>query len=332
MLFRRKCGASSSSRRSFFRPRRLPAATAATACAAIAFAAAAKAQDARSTPVEKGCFAESGVPETLTLVDANLELLLDDGRRLALAGLEFPTGAMRRAALARLEDWLTGRQIFSKASALDRWSRSLALLYAQKEEGAEAPFESIGATLLGEGLARFRPDAAASLCAELFRAAEQRARAAKAGLWAAPENAPILLGDPAVRAFGGASLSSIGACPPRGGSPQDGGSLQDSAGAKDSAAPGCVSFPRKGMVIVEGKLSSAREWRGRIYLNFGAARTDFAAMISTRNLAMFEQAGMAPRALSGRHVRVRGLIETHFGPRMELSSPSQLELLPTPGP
>jgi len=42
---------------------------------------------------------------------------------------------------------------------------------------------------------------------------------------------------------------------------------------------------------------------------------------------MFEQSGLSPRALIGRRLRVRGLIETSIGPRMGVSSPAQIELL-----
>jgi hypothetical protein len=44
-------------------------------------------------------------------------------------------------------------------------------------------------------------------------------------------------------------------------------------------------------------------------------------------LAIFEKVGVFPRALRGQRVRVRGLIETNTGPRMEIASPAELELL-----
>ncbi|HEY8261964.1 MAG TPA: nuclease (SNase), partial [Methylosinus sp.] len=57
---------------------------------------------------------------------------------------------------------------------------------------------------------------------------------------------------------------------------------------------------------------------------------DFAVVIWKRNLETFEQAGLRPRRLSGRRVRVRGLIDTAYGPRMELVSPAQMEIVGAP--
>ena len=82
------------------------------------------------------------------------------------------------------------------------------------------------------------------------------------------------------------------------------------------------------MAIVVGTVNSVGETKGTIYLNLGQRGVlDFAVMISQRNLAIFEKIGVFPRALKGQRVRVRGLIETNSGPRMEIASPAELELL-----
>lgn len=94
------------------------------------------------------------------------------------------------------------------------------------------------------------------------------------------------------------------------------------------AARGAALLQRKGIVAVEGRISSFGESRGAIYLNFGQKRAeDFAVVISRRNLAMFQASGIEPRTLIGRRARVRGLIETSFGPRMEISAPAEIEIL-----
>jgi len=63
-------------------------------------------------------------------------------------------------------------------------------------------------------------------------------------------------------------------------------------------------------------------------LNFGKNRgRDACVVISAKNLPIFLARGWNPRSLLGRRIRVRGLIETHNGPRIEISSPAEIELL-----
>ena len=65
----------------------------------------------------------------------------------------------------------------------------------------------------------------------------------------------------------------------------------------------------------------------RTYVNFGPIRTvDFAATVARNNLAAFEKAGAALSGLSGKVVRVRGLLETRFGPQIELADPEAIEI------
>ena len=44
-------------------------------------------------------------------------------------------------------------------------------------------------------------------------------------------------------------------------------------------------------------------------------------------MGIFEQNSVTPRALYGRRIRVRGLIETNYGPRMEIAAPAEIEIL-----
>jgi endonuclease YncB( thermonuclease family) len=260
-----------------------------------AFAVPGAAQAA--TPLgENGPCSLAGVaPAAVALVDDNFDLLLDDGRRVVLAGLEFPAQdekdpGLRARALARLSA-LLGDQIFlaQLSAAPDRWGRHPAYLAAPDPAQAEAPLVSVGAIMLGEGLARFRPDPAAADCAKLYQAAERPAREKNLGLWASA---------PAVDFSAGAGVSAT------------------------------ALAERKGMAVVTGVVQSVGETRRAVYLNLGrrgAAR--FAVMISRRNLAIFEAGGVAPLALKGRRLRARGLIETYNGPLMEIASPAELELL-----
>ncbi len=237
------------------------------------------------------CSLEGAVPATVAAVDEDFELLLDDGRRVALAGLEFPpreAGDRRAAIRDRLNSWLAGRDVFLGvfAGSPDRWGRTPARLYASDPSGgAAAPLVSVAATLLSAGEARFRPDPTAAACAKPYLAAEALARDSGVGLWSLPEFRPI-----------------------------------------DVSAPGAVKElqRRRGMIVVIGDIRSVGESRRAFYLNFGDKwRDSFTVVISRRNLAMFGR--IEPRSLVGRRARVRGLIET--GSRIEIATPAEIEFV-----
>jgi hypothetical protein len=241
------------------------------------------------------CSLENAVPATIAAIDEDFELLLDDGRRAVVSGVEVPAEpALRAEAAKKFNAWLAGKDIFLAplGPAPDRWGRTPAAVFAAQGEAADAPLVSAGAALLEAGLARFRPDPPAAPCARAYLDAENAAREARAGLWGRPEYAEIDL--------------SIG----------------------DVNRNNERFLNRKGMILVSGVIRSVGETRGVIYLNFGARRwADFAAVILRRDLGMFEQAHIFPLALTGRRARVRGLIETGSGPRMDIASPAALELL-----
>lgn len=274
--------------------RRFPSRTVCGAGAFCAFFLVPQAWALSPAPETGACSLENATPATVALVDDNFDLLLDDGRRAALAGLEYPgppAKDRRAAAHKRLSEWLTGKDVFlgAFAGAPDRWGRIPARVFAATGEGAEAPLVSVGAALLEEGLARFRPDPPAAPCAKAYLAAEAPARDASRGLWADPQMRPV------------------------------------DAGAKES---GAALLQRKGMVVVEGKIHDVGQSAGAIYLNFGKKRIDdFSVVISRRDLAILAASGIEPPRLIGRRARVRGLIETGFGPRMAISTPAEIEIL-----
>jgi endonuclease YncB( thermonuclease family) len=237
------------------------------------------------------CSLEGAVPGTVAAVDEDFELLLDDGRRVALAGLDFPppdTGDLRAAVRNRLAAWLPGRDVFvgAFAPAPDRWGRTPARLYASDPAGgASAPLASVAEALLSAGDARFRPEPTAAACAKAYLAAEALARDAGVGLWSRPEFREI-----------------------------------------DVSAPDAVKAlqRRKGMIVVVGAIRSVGESRRAFYLNFGDKwRDSFTVVISRRIFAMFWR--IEPRSLVGRRARVRGLIET--GSRIEIATPAEIEFV-----
>ncbi len=143
------------------------------------------------------------------------------------------------------------------------------------------------ADLVGRGLARVSSRVGDPVCARLLHAREQTARAAKLGLWDEP-----------VYVIGKA---------------------EDPAGVLTS---------RGRLALVEGKVLSVRESGGTIYVNFGRRWSeDFTVTIAKRNERMFSAAGVVPKSLSGRRVRIRGWIEERGGPWVEASRPEQIEVL-----
>jgi len=142
-------------------------------------------------------------------------------------------------------------------------------------------------TLLAQGLARISSHPGGAACPVELRTAEDAARRAKLGVW----------GDP--RYF------------PR--------AAEDAAG---------ISADRGRFTLVEGKVVSVRESGGTIYVNFGRRWSeDFTVTIAKRRERAFSAAGLEPRQLTGRRVRVRGWVEERGGPWIEASAPEQIEIV-----
>jgi endonuclease YncB( thermonuclease family) len=209
-------------------------------------------------------------------------LLLADGRELRLPAIEVTYNS--RAALQALA---AGRELrLAKLGPdRDRYGRLIAFAFAG---GAQ---QSVQELLLAQGAARVSARVGDRACADVLLAAERAARAARRGLWADPNFAPL-----AAENWDG---------------------LQGKRGQ---------------FALVEGKVLSVRESGGTIYVNFGRRWTrDFTVIILHRNERSFVAAGLAPKALTGRRVRVRGWIEQRRGPVIEADAPEQIELVGAPG-
>lgn len=143
------------------------------------------------------------------------------------------------------------------------------------------------ADLVSRGLARVSARFGEPACARILQAREQAARAAKLGLWAEP-----------VYVIGKA---------------------EDPAGVLGS---------RGEFGLVEGRVLSVRESGGTIYVNFGRRWSeDFTVTIAKRNERVFSAAGLEPKSLAGRRVRIRGWIEERGGPWVEAARPEQIEVV-----
>ena len=147
--------------------------------------------------------------------------------------------------------------------------------------------QSLQVALLEQGQARVSARVGDKACADALLAAERSARAAGRGLWADPNFAPLQA----------ENLTRLQA--------------------------------EKGhFALIEGKVLSVRESGATIYVNFGRRWTrDFTVTILKRQQRTFAAAGLEPKRLEGRRIRVRGWIEQRGGPIVAAEAPEQIELV-----
>ncbi len=145
---------------------------------------------------------------------------------------------------------------------------------------------SAGADLLASGLARVSAHVGDAACAAALLSQERAARSGKLGLWADPYYEILPAGN-------GVALSAA----------------------------------RGHFTVAEGEVLSVRESGGTIYMNFGRRWSQaLTVTILKRHERMFAGAGLQPKALEHRGVRVRGWVEERNGPRIEATRPEQIEI------
>jgi len=102
----------------------------------------------------------------------------------------------------------------------------------------------------------------------------------------------------------------------------------DPTAIKNAESPGGILTGIGRFKLVEGKVLSVRQAGATTYLNFGRNWTrDFAVTIPRRALANLAAAGLVPKSLENKRVRVRGFIEARAGPRIEVLRAGQIELI-----
>lgn len=80
--------------------------------------------------------------------------------------------------------------------------------------------------------------------------------------------------------------------------------------------------------IIEGRVLKAAQAREIFYLNFGRdIRRDFTVGIDRAALRAFRRAGLDPRALEGKRIRIRGWVLWRGGPYIGATHPEQVEVL-----
>jgi len=106
------------------------------------------------------------------------------------------------------------------------------------------------------------------------------------------------------------------------------GTWADPSAIRNAESTGDILAGIGRFTVVEGTVLSVRQAGATTYLNFGRNWTrDFAVTISRRMLGAFEAAGIAPKSLENRRIRVRGWVETRGGPRIEVLRVGQIELV-----
>jgi micrococcal nuclease len=84
--------------------------------------------------------------------------------------------------------------------------------------------------------------------------------------------------------------------------------------------------------LVEGVVAQVGESGGRLYLNFDKDwRKDFTILMERKDGEAFKAAGIDPKALAGKKLRVRGWVEWRNGPMIHATHAEQIELLPDGG-
>jgi endonuclease YncB( thermonuclease family) len=272
--------------------------------------------NAQGLPIAAGCRAEltgSNAPGAkasdggvVRAIADGRSFVLDDGREIRLAGIEVPlppvsgeSGARAeaartasRASMAALESILAGQSVELRPSGApaDRYGRMLAHVYVIR--GASR--QSVAHEMLAKGFARFSAqignltgkNVGDRPCAAELLARERTAREAKLGLWGEPYYGIV--------------------------------------GAESGAE---LVAERGHFAVVEGKVLSVRESGGTIYMNFGRRWSQaLTVTILKRNERNFAVAGVEPKKLENRHVRVRGWVEERSGPRIEAARPEQIEI------
>lgn len=214
-------------------------------------------------------------------------VLLDDGRTVRLSGITPPASPGRAREAAAALQKIVTGERVTLHATQPGKDRH-GHLVMHVALAAEGLERSLQRDMLRLGLARV---AARSdddrACLAGWLSLERQARESGLGLWADPDHAIRRADDPAA-----------------------------------------VLAMRGRFALVEGRVISVRESGGTIYVNFGRRWTeDFTVTIGKRNERIFVAAGMPPKGLAGRQIRVRGIVEERGGPWIEATTPAQVEVL-----
>src|SRR5664280_3047932 len=213
---------------------------------------------------------------TVATVRDGRTLLLADGRELRLAAIEVADGS--RAALQAL---VAGHPLRLERLELerDRYGRLVAFAFIGDDQ------TSVQQAMLEHGHARVSARVGDKACADALLSAERAARAARRGLWADPNFAPL--------------------------SAENLTRLQAERGRFALVEGKVLSVRESGATIY---VNFGRRWT-----------RDFTVIILRRLGRAFAAAGVEPKKLEGHRVLVRGWIEQRGGPIIAVEAPEQIE-------
>ncbi len=238
-------------------------------------------------------FEVAGTGKVRAITDGR-SFILEDGREIRLAAIEVPLAPAAAESGPRAEAGLAAR------AALESMLASQSVELRQNAAGADrygrtlamvyvmrdGAQQSAAHEMLARGFARVAAHVGDRPCAEELLAQERGARRAKLGLWSEPYYVIAV-------AENGAQLAA----------------------------------ERGRFTVAEGNVLSVRESAGTIYLNFGRRWSQaLTVTISKRDERVFAAAGVEPKKLENRRVRVRGWVEERNGPRIEATRPEQIEI------
>ncbi len=219
-------------------------------------------------------------------------LQLDDGRIVALVGLDMPyvhargESSFSLLSIKILKDMLEGQRVKiyqtrEDIGRLNRMGHHLAHIERAEDK------QWVQGMLLSLGLARARTTVRNREMAAAMYKIERLARAEEIGLWESPDYAIL--------------------------------SEKTAVGVRDR------------FVIIEGVVRGVALKQNRIYINFGGNwKTDMTVSIPSPARRLFSKDGIDPLQWSNRKLRVRGWIEQYNGPYIEVDHPERIEVSHAP--
>ena len=246
------------------------------------------------SPASAGCrFEVTGAGKVHAITDGR-SFILADGREIRLAGVEVPLSPRPGETGARAAAGLAARQalesILSGQDVELRQHVAAADRYGRTlalvHVVGDGAQQSVAHEMLARGFARVSAHVGERPCAEELLARERAARQAKLGLWGEPYYVIV---------------------------------------AAENWAE--LIAERGHFAVAEGRVASVRESGGTIYVNFGRRWSQaLTVTILKRHERSFAAAGIEPKRLENRRVRVRGWVDDRNGPRIEATRPEQIEI------
>ena len=231
-------------------------------------------------------------------LDRHGDPLLADGRTVRLAGLApRQNDTERERFAAQLARWYGHEFRLAPLGATDRWGRLPARLLATEDTTAFAGQPDLSAAILAAGAARRLPEPGLAACNELWRKAEPR---------------PVMAG--------------------KAGSPAPAATQGNFAAVALPVIDGHDAIAMKAqagrIVVVEGRIAAVGERAQRTYLNFERRRGAGGSIVLSRALWRdLQRSGWTASSLTGKRVRVSGVVEGRDGLLIEAQTRSALELI-----